>query len=246
MTPLESYIDQIVNTGLSLGVSSTNVKVVRYTVIDSLFYLSYTQPELEDLEIYPSDIVWVCVDPDSPKFKRAYRSNAFFPGFWDSVTSLDALMRPQESTFAEFVFAPADTFNEEQFHAPLLPRVLSIGEVYGEGEAVPLEFIRTLVNDSSGGDNPSVVRRVDVLEQEVMRLESELANIDTTHNHNQDYISSTWRVQHGFGHHPSIIQVQNKSGCPMFPEDIIYDESKPNEFLVVFSSPELGSVACIR
>lgn len=248
MTPLEMYLNQIVAAGVNLGVSETKFKVVRFTVIDSLFYLSYTQPTSEELDKYPDDIVWVCADPDSPKYKQAFRSNAFFPGLWDLITDVNSLMRTQASFFTEFVYAPADTMNEEQFHTPLLPRQLEVGERYGEDEVVPLSFIRTLIGDGGGGggEDPNLTRRVDVLEQEVLRLESELENIDTTYNHKQDSVSTTWRVEHGFGQHPSIIQVQNDSGCPVFPENIIYDPAKPNEFLVVFSTPELGYVACVR
>lgn len=247
MTPLEMYLNQIVSTGVSLGVSATNVKVVRFTGIESLFYLSYAQPTPAELTKYPADIVWVCADPDSPKYKQAFRSNAFFPGLWDSITDVNSLMRVQASFFTEFVYAPADTMNEEQFHAPLLPRQLEVGDSYGENEVVPLSFIRTLIGDGGGGgEDPNLTRRVDVLEQEVLRLESELENIDTTYNHKQNSVSSTWRVEHGFGQHPSIIQVQNEVGCPVFPENIIYNPAKPNEFLVIFSTPELGSVACVR
>lgn len=247
MNPLEMYISQILDAGISLGLSESNVKIVRYTNVESLFYLSYAQPTVQELAIYPKDIIWVCADPDSPKYKTAFRSSAFFPGLWDKVNDVNSLMRTQASFFTEFVHAPADTLKEEQFHAPLLPRTLEVGESYGENEVVPLSFIRTLIGDGGGGgEDPNLTRRVDILEQEVLRLESELENIDTTYNHKQNSVSATWRVEHGFGQHPSIIQVQNESGCPVFPENIVYDSSKPNEFLVVFSTPELGSVACVR
>lgn len=247
-TPFQLYIDHIINCAIDLGASRENPKIVRYTDLDSIFLVSYTQPTTEQIAKLSKEVVWVCNDPDALQYKKAYRGHAFFPGMWQEIFSDVELMRKQSSFYTEFVYAPADTMNEEQLHAPLLPRTLSFGEAYSEDEVVPLSFIRSLVGEGGGGgpSDPTLVRRVDVLEQEVLKLQTELENIDTTYNHSQDFVSTAWRVQHGFGSHPSVIQVMNAQGCMMFPENIIVDENNLNEFIVVFSTPELGRVAAIR
>ncbi len=242
------YIDQIINTAIDLGASKLTPKIVNYTDFDSLFFISYTQPTKEQVGKYSSEIVWICNDPDSIQYKKAYREHAFFEGLWQEILDSTDLMRRQLSFYTEFVYAPADTRNGDQFHAPLLPRALSLGERYTEEEVVPLSFIRTLVGDGGGGgpSDPTLVRRVDVLEQEVLKLQAEIENIDTSFNFTQDYLASAWLVEHNMGEHPSIIQVMNETGCPMFPKDIVFDPETPNQFVVIFSAPERGRVAAIR